>query len=82
MAKFKLGDKVIGNAAAIKYNLTRPGTIWYVTKDLPRDLSYNLLDTLIITDEMSSESFWVDPDCFDLEREKSKPIRQNLPAWF
>ena len=58
MAKFKVGDQVIGNALANqKYSITTEGTIWTVGNVGTQYIQ-------IVGDQ--GEDYWVSPECFDL----------------
>lgn len=64
MSKFKVGDKVIGNALANQYSKTREGTIWNVI----RAYSYCGCNTIVVQDDEGSPKagFTVEAKCFDL----------------
>lgn len=64
MAKFNVGDKVIGNAKANKYGITCEG--W-------EGVVVSTDHQIMVQSEKGGTSFWVDANCFDLVKGKTKP---------
>lgn len=62
MAKFKVGDKVVGNEKANRYGITDQGWIGYVVH-VGDDDKIGVWETL---EEEIEHGFIVDPACFDL----------------
>lgn len=68
---FQIGDKVIGNDKAVKYNITCPGWVGIVTHVEP---------TYIVVRELNSvgSGYDVDIDCFDLLERPIMPSETTL----
>lgn len=62
MKKFKIGDKVIGNAKASRYNITTTGWRGEVTKIYDFE---DLSDDIVVSDGYMH--FTVESECFDLD---------------
>jgi len=76
--EFKVGDKVIGNAKADIYCITKPGTVWII-EDLWPDTKH----IQIRSTENYHERYAVLRQCFDLYNDESETesAAESAASW-
>ena len=72
MNKFSVGDKVVGNAHAHIYSITRPGWVGTVVETRFEDCQ----EQIRVRGDGSTDKHWVSAKCFDLcETQPKRPVR-------
>lgn len=77
---FKVGDIVIGNKKANKYNITKSNTIWKVLKIYEHGIILICCaENVLYTEQVDPNDFFnVETVCFDLYKKERKT---HLPKW-